>query len=78
MFFLQEKGQSPSLGNAVLATPIRLLSCPHAANARVYGALCAARRDPYRRESASFVERLKTKLPTSLRKTRFVGSCIIS
>ena len=56
------------------------VSCPttHAANPRAYGAFfCAVFRN-YRHESASFVERHKQKLPTNLRKTRFVGSSIIS
>ena len=46
LLFHKKRGRSPSLDNAVLATPIRFLSSSHAANPRVYGALCAARWDP--------------------------------
>ena len=55
------------------------VSCP-APRRRIHVCMerCALRAGIYRRESASFLERPNTKLPTRLRKTRFVGSCIIS
>ena len=77
-FVPSEKGRSPSCGNVILASPIRFLSYhPCSESSCVWSVFCAVFRN-YRRESASFVERPNTKLPMSLRKTRFVGSCIIS
>ena len=77
-FFLQEKGHSPSLENSVLATPIRFLSYHQCSESPCVWSVVRCALGSYRRESASFVERLKTQRPTNRRKTRFVGSCIIS
>ena len=72
------KGAFAFLQQRIFASPIRFLSYhPCSESSCVWSVFCAVFRN-YRRESASFVERPNTKLPTSLRKTRFVGSCIIS
>lgn len=44
---------------------------------RAWSVFCAVFRN-YRRDPASFVERPNTKVPTSLQKTGFVGSGVIS
>ena len=68
--FFGQRGFGYSYSFLVLPPMQRILVCMERCSLRARGI--------YRRESASFLERPNTKLPTNRRKTRLVGSSIIS
>ena len=78
LLFHKKRGRSPSCGNVILATPIRFLSYHPCSESPCVWSVVRCALGSYRRESASFVERLKTKAPHESTKDGIRGECIIS
>ena len=78
LLFHQKRGRSPSRSNVIFATPIRFLSYhPCSESSCVWSVVRGARGSIGASLHRSWSD-LKQKLPTNRRKTRFVGSSIIS
>jgi len=73
LLFHKKRGRSPSRSNVILATPIRFLSYHQCSESPCVWSVVRCALGSYRRESASFVERLKTKAPHESAKDEIRG-----